>query len=330
VTEYYLGTQHLLELQISALSQAQVVFVAITRALNPLPKALLLDEPFAALDPAASSQLVDLISDLIEKGLTVVLAEHRIREVSFLNPRFLKLQAGLSEGIWSPKFIVPETPLVQLNQHQVLRVSFSELNRGGRLLGETAFAVQQGEILAVSGPNGSGKTSLLEAIFFGPAKRDIYGVTLEAAARPDLIALVPENLEGFFISKTLRDTFKRADQLAKVLPGFTESIFKSILVTSELTPELLATDPKKLSFGTRLTLAIAMQLSHKPKVLLLDEPVKGFDPVMRANVAKVLRLIVQAGTSIIFTSQDSQFVNAAADRELAIQGQELVEKTLGG
>lgn len=57
---------------------------------------------------------------------------------------------------------------------------------------------------------------------------------------------------------------------------------------------------------------------------------KGFDPVMRANVAKVLRLIVQAGTSIIFTSQDSQFVNAAADRELAIQGQELVEKTLGG
>jgi energy-coupling factor transport system ATP-binding protein len=330
VTEYYLGTQHLLQLPIRALSQAQVVFVAITRALNPLPKALLLDEPFAALDPAASSQLVDLISDLIEKGVTVVLAEHRIREVSFLNPRFLKLQAGLSEGIWSPKFIVPETPLVQLNQHQVLRVSFSELNRGGRLLGETAFAVQQGEILAVSGPNGSGKTSLLEAIFFGPAKRDIYGVTLEAAARPDLIALVPENLEGFFISKTLRDALKRADQVAKVLPGFTESIFKSILVTSELTPELLATEPKKLSFGTRLTLALAMQLSHKPKVLLLDEPVKGFDPVMRANVAKVLRLIVQAGTSIIFTSQDSQFVNAAADRELAIQGQELVEKTLGG
>jgi ABC-type multidrug transport system ATPase subunit len=330
VTEHYLGTQHLLELPISALSQAEVVFVAITRALNPLPKALLLDEPFAALDPAASSQLIDLISDLIEKGVTVVLAEHRIREVSFLNPRFLKLQVGLEEGIWSPKFIVPEIPLVQLNQHQVLRVSFNELNRGGRLLGETTFAVQQGEILAVSGANGSGKTSLLEAIFFGPAKRDIYGVTLEAAARPDLIALVPENLEGFFISKTLRDTFKRADQLANVLPGCTEGTFRSILVTSELTPELLATDPKKLSFGTRLTLAIAMQLSHKPKVLLLDEPVKGFDPVMRANVAKVLRLIVQAGTSIIFTSQDSQFVNFAADRELAIRGQELVEKTLGG
>ncbi|SCX08078.1 ATP-binding cassette domain-containing protein [Candidatus Aquiluna sp. UB-MaderosW2red] len=329
VTEHYLGTQDLLELHISSLSQAEAVFVAITRALNPLPKALLLDEPFAALDSRASAQLVSLLSDLISQGVTVVLAEHRIREVGVLSPRFLKLQNGLEEGAWRPKIIVPEPALLQLNQHQVLRVIFEELRRGERLLGKTAFTVQQGEILAISGPNGSGKTALLESIFFGPAKREIYGVTLEAAAKPDLIALVPESLEGFFISRTLREELKRVDQVAKVLPGFTEHNFKSICVNTELTPELLATDPNKLSFGTRLSLAIAMQLSHKPKVLLLDEPVKGFDPVMRANVARVLRLTVQAGTSIIFTSQDSQFVFDAADRELAIQGQELVERTPG-
>lgn len=325
-TKHYLGTQDLLGLEISSLSDAEVVFVAITRALNPLPKALLLDEPFAALDPQASAQLVELIYDLVDKGVTVVLAEHRIREVSSLNPRYLKLESGLEEGAWSPKFVVAEPALMQLDQHRVLRVSFDRLGRGKKLLGETDFSVHQGEILAVSGANGAGKTSLLEAIFFGPVRRDIYGVRLEASARPDLIALVPQGLEGFFSARSLREELKRADQLAKVLPGFTEKTLRSILVTSELSPKLLSTNPRDLSFGTRLTLAIAMQLSHRPKVLLLDEPVRGFDPVMRANIAKVLRLVVQAGTAIIFTSQDSQFVSIAADRQLLFQAQVLVEQ----
>jgi energy-coupling factor transport system ATP-binding protein len=76
-----------------------------------------------------------------------------------------------------------------------------------------------------------------------------------------------------------------------------------------------------------LALAIAMQLSHKPQVLLVDEPFRGLDLRARELMVESLRCVAETGCAVLFASHESRWSQALASRKLFIASQQLLEST---
>lgn len=289
-----LDVTSLVDQPVHTLSAGQAARVAIAAAAAREPHILLLDEPFAELDEVATSELVDLISDLARSGVTVLVAEHHTRALEALNPRWLAVESGaVTEGRW-PREAHHSTyrQLAVIGDDQALQLDEIAMNYRGELvqlqLGLTAHV---GDIVSVQGANGAGKSSLLLAL---------------AGSTPADAALVPEEVSDFFVRTTLREELAFADKVAGVEPGLTELSFRSILGSREAADvdALLETHPRDLSAGTQRALAIALQLSHKPRLVLIDEPTRGLDPHARQDMAEVLRCVAETGTVVLFATHD--------------------------
>lgn len=166
---------------------------------------------------------------------------------------------------------------------------------------ETVF--QQSELIALVGPNGAGKTSYLKRLLAAATKQGL-------ATR-----FVPERVEDMFIAQSLSNEFELSDRLSKSKPGTTEANFAALL---PINPALLETHPRDLSAGTKLVLAVAIALALRPQLLLIDEPVKGLDPLARAQMAEVLACVQETGCAIVFATHDQGFAKIAGSRiELA-------------
>jgi hypothetical protein len=112
------------------------------------------------------------------------------------------------------------------------------------------------------------------------------------------VAFVPEYVSDLFLTESLAEELARADQVAGIPAGtaLTELTFFSILdqkLQGTALTALLATHPRDLSAGTQVALAIALQLSWKPSVMLIDEPSRGLDPAARSSMAEVLRCVAE-------------------------------------
>ena len=313
ITQFSL--EHIANQQIELLSAGEATRVAIAAALAQQPRILLLDEPLADLDRESRVELVALLGTLQRsEKLTIVMAEHHTSELNSLSPHWLSVISGeLSEGLWrNSGLVVPARLLPLIGSDEIFSVENLSVSHGDReLISDVTLSLHVGQMCAVTGPNGVGKSSLLTALAEGPQPQA-------------LVRLVPENLSSLFICETLEEELSRADQLAgHAHSGLTALTFWSILATPENT-DILGTHPRDLSAGTQVALAIALQLAWKPQVVLIDEPTRGLDSVARTAMAEVLRCVVETGTAVLFASHDEQFVSELGCRVLSIQHRQLV------
>jgi energy-coupling factor transport system ATP-binding protein len=168
-----------------------------------------------------------------------------------------------------------------------------------------------GSVCSVVGPNGAGKSSMLAAL----ATRGLPQV-----------ALVTEDARELFAKTTVREELAYADKLTGVQPGLTALTFASILGGGEerrIAP-LMETHPRDLSTGTQRALAIALQLSHKPGAILIDEPTRGLDPSARENMAEVLRCVAETGTVVMFATHDATFAAELSGHTISLVNGQLV------
>lgn len=305
---------------IELLSAGEATRVAIASALALHPRILLLDEPLADLDSDARRELVNFLSELHARDqLTIVMAEHHTQELQSLAPRWLSVDSGeLSEGLWNAgEVVLPPRSLPVVGTDEAFSVTDVTVAYGDRtLFSEVSLSLHVGEILAITGPNGVGKSSLL------------YALTTSSAAG-ELLRLVPENVSSLFVAETLEEELDKADQLAgHKNSGLTAMTFWSILAT-EASTDLLTVHPRDLSAGTQVALAIALQLSWKPQVILVDEPTRGLDEIARTAMAEVLRCVSETGTAVIFASHDQTFVSDLGCRVLSLRQGELVPAEVG-
>lgn len=215
------------------------------------------------------------------------------------------------------------------------------------------LAVGAGEVLAVMGRNGAGKTSLLWALsgagarsagtvsVVGPdgaggtvagrvARRPVTrgaagpAVTCDPAALPPaqarrLVALVPHDPAALLFRDTVRAELAAADADAPDGPGSAAAILTA------LAPEVSSdAHPRDLSEGGRLALALAVQLAARPKVLLLDEPTRGLDYAAKRRLTALLRRHAADGGAVILSSHDVEFVAETATRAVLLAAGEVV------
>jgi energy-coupling factor transport system ATP-binding protein len=132
---------------------------------------------------------------------------------------------------------------------------------------------------------------------------------------PKIVALVPDKVGDYFVTGSLDEELARADKVASVAKGYTKTTFLSLV---EPDGSDFARHPLDLSIGTQLALATAMQLSHKPQLLLLDEPVQGLDSRSRAQLAETLRCVQETGCAIVFATHDLFFAKSFADKTISL------------
>jgi energy-coupling factor transport system ATP-binding protein len=333
------GINPLRRRRISSLSGGERQRVAIAAALAVHPKALALDEPTSQLDPQAAEDVLQVVLRLVaELGMTTLIAEHRVERIAPFVDRVWTLEHGYLRD-QSPAAALAaggaRPPVVEL----ALRAGWSPVPLGlrdarvqaGRLPSRTApppaanghgpvacsadgvsyayegvpavrgvsLRLHRGELTVLMGRNGSGKTTLLKLIagLIEPRRGRLL--------RNCGAAYIPQDADVLLFASTVRDELR--GQPPEVAAPFADWLDRY---------------PRDLSSGERQQLAIAAVASGAD-LLLLDEPTRGLDPLVKRALADFLKVRAAAGASVLVASHDVEWAARMADRVLLMADGEI-------
>ncbi len=198
-------------------------------------------------------------------------------------------------------------------------------------LSDMTFDVRPGEIFAFLGPNGAGKTTTINLLlgFLNPTRGEcrLFGLDPRERRAREQVGFLPENYAFYpaFTAPTLLNYFGRLQGIPapERLKRIDELIERVDLTEARRRPV------GKYSRGMRQRLGIAQALLNRPKLLILDEPTSGFDPIGRYMVRDLLSELKQSGVSIFLCSHILSEVEAICDRVVIIdRGRTVREGTL--
>ncbi|MFF7876842.1 ABC transporter ATP-binding protein [Streptomyces californicus] len=200
--------------------------------------------------------------------------------------------------------------------------------RRGRVeaLRRVSLTVAPGEAVALMGRNGAGKSTLLGALvgMIEPTAGTVR-VGGRAPARTDpramvrRVGLVPQEPRDLLYADTVAAECAAADRDA----GAPEGTCRALV--SELVPGVADdTHPRDLSEGQRLALALALVLTGRPPLLLLDEPTRGLDYAAKARLVGVLRGLASEGHAIVLATHDVELAAELAHRVVILADGEVV------
>jgi energy-coupling factor transport system ATP-binding protein len=189
------------------------------------------------------------------------------------------------------------------------------------------IALRAGEITALMGRNGSGKSSLLWAIQ-GSGRRQAGAVEISGRDPKDLpprdaralVALVPQTPSDLLYLNTVGAELIEADR--ESAPSKSPSARELL---DELAPGIGASaHPRELSEGQRLSLVLAIQLRAAPRVILLDEPTRGLDYGAKRELHAIARRLAAEQRSVVIATHDVEFVAATCDRVVVMGDGEVI------
>jgi ABC-type polar amino acid transport system ATPase subunit len=221
----------------------------------------------------------------------------------------------------------------------VLRIDNLRLNRGTReVLRGVTLDVKQGELVALMGLSGGGKTTVMRAITalesFDAGTIDVGGVVLRAGAlpsRPTLRELRRQvgmvfQLHHLFEHLTATENVTLAPlQVARVTRADADRRAAELLESLGVAHRRNAY-PRELSGGEAQRVAIARAMAMDPPLLLMDEPTASLDPARRFELGQTLRNLTTGGRTLVITTHDDDFARDFASRVVVLAEGEVVEE----
>ncbi|MDN0194533.1 ABC transporter ATP-binding protein [Streptomyces sp. S.PNR 29] len=200
--------------------------------------------------------------------------------------------------------------------------------RRGRVqaLRHVDLTVGPGETIALMGRNGAGKSTLLAALVGLVEPSDgsvrVGGAVPHRTPPRDLVrrvGLVPQEPRDLLYADTVAAECAAADRDAAAAPGTCRTLLTSLLpgVADD-------THPRDLSEGQRLTLALAVVLTARPPLLLLDEPTRGLDYAAKARLVGVLRRLAAEGHATVLATHDVELAAELAHRVVLLADGEVI------
>jgi energy-coupling factor transport system ATP-binding protein len=301
------GAEQLADRATAELSAGELQRVALASALALRPRLLLLDEPTSQLDPLAADAFLELVERL---PCAVLLSEQRparplahASRVLFMDGGRIVLDAPPDEAVaWlaasHPLYLPHEPPLAC----SVRGVSFAYGD--APVLDGVSLEVRRGEVVALTGPNGVGKTTLA---------RIACGL-LEPAA-----GAVEHGRAAYLVQDPGRHVVAER-VIDEAALGAGEERARAWLAKLGLDAHL-ERHPRDLSSGERERLALASVLALEPELLVLDEPTRGVDPERKAELARLLRAGAPRRGTLVVT-HDLPWAAEVADRVVELQVRE--------
>jgi len=182
-----------------------------------------------------------------------------------------------------------------------------------------SFKANYGEITAILGGNGAGKTTALSLVarLYDPYRGKVFIGGKDVSGVPKLfdglLGVLPQNPQVVFVKKTVREDLLEILSERKLSKDEKQRRLTQITALCRLNG-LLDNHPYDLSGGEQQRAALAKALLLRPKILLLDEPTKGLDAEFKQVFAGILRKLTAAGAAVIIVSHDVEFCAKYADR----------------
>ncbi|MCX5179552.1 ABC transporter ATP-binding protein [Streptomyces virginiae] len=188
------------------------------------------------------------------------------------------------------------------------------------------LTVAPGETIALMGRNGAGKSTLLSTLVgtVAPTTGEVTvgGRTPHRTAPPEMVrrvGLVPQEPRDLLYADTVAAECAAADSDAGALPGTCRDLVSALLPD---VPDDV--HPRDLSEGQRLALALALVLTGRPALLLLDEPTRGLDYAAKVRLIEILRGLAADGHAIVLATHDVELAAELAHRVVILAGGEVV------
>ena len=321
---------------------AERQLVAIARALSADARVLVFDEPTASLSSSEAERLFDVIEALAAAGLAIVYISHRTQDLKRLASRVVVLRGGRVVGGFRPPIDFSATLQAMVGRPvegvhpearaasgpAVLETQGLRLRRGAPPID---LALRAGEVTAITGPLGAGKSRLLLTLFGAiarvegamrlngkpwrprsPADAIAAGVHLAAEDRRRT-SFVPADWPGGSLSASIA-----LPHLRRWFPhGFLRpAVERAAALAAIRSLDIRASGPDArldtLSGGNQQKVVLARWLAERPRVLLLDEPFQGVDVGARADIAAAVRRLSDVATLV--TASDPEEALEVADR----------------
>ena len=193
-----------------------------------------------------------------------------------------------------------------------------------------SFSVEKGEMIAFIGPNGAGKSTSIKMMtgILYPDKGDIdilgYNPVKDRKKLAYEIGCVFGQKEQLWTHLTPYDNFKFFGAIYDIPESLVEKKIKELNDLFELN-EFINTPVRNLSLGQRIRCEIVASLIHEPKILFLDEPTIGLDPVVKENIRTLIkRMNKEYKTTVVLTSHDVSDIEKLCKRVIIVNKGQIV------
>jgi len=333
------------------LSIADQQIIEIAKALSLEAKIIVMDEPTAALSAAEVNRLFDVARTLRASGAAVLFISHRLEEVFEICQRVTVMRDGrhvLTSEL--PGLTADDLVRAMVGRkldervaggrgapgERVLKVE--RLTREGAFI-DVSFDVRAGEIVAMSGLVGSGRSEVARAIF-GIDSYDAGSVTVRerplrksspTSAMAAGVGFVPEDRrqQGLVMEMSVQQNMALASlgrlRHAGLISGKSERDFAADWALKLRIKFGRLTDPvSQLSGGNQQKVVLAKWLGRNPSLLIVDEPTRGIDIATKAEVHRLLSELARNGVAILMISSELPEVLRVGDRILVMREGRLV------
>lgn len=340
------------ELKIKELGVGKQQLVEIAKAFSKDVKLLILDEPTAALNEDDSENLLNLLTELKNEGITSIMISHKLKEVISIADTVTVLRDGrticsldakkgeITEPVLIRNMvgreihnIYPER-VAQDSKDIVLEVrnwSAYDPNLGRNILKDINIKLNKGEVVGIAGLMGAGRTELAYSIFGNPKEYRIDGELYIKGEKRTFnkptdaikggIAYVTEDRkrEGLILNHDIRSniTITNLSNLASM--GFINEN-EEIQIANKYKDDLTIKTPSieqilgNLSGGNQQKVSLAKWLFAKPEILILDEPTRGIDVGAKFEIYNIINKLIEDGLSIILISSELPEILGMCDR----------------
>ena len=323
------------------LSIADQQLVEIAKALTASARVIVMDEPTAALTISEVERLFGIVETLRARGAAVLFISHRLEEVFALCQRVTVMRDGRH---------VLTQPIEELTTQSIIRamvgremgamfpkseaepgrvvLQVERLTREG-VFTDVSFDVRAGEIVALAGLVGAGRSEVARAIF-GIDRWDAGGVEIDGrrlsrgsptGAMAAGIGLVPEDrrqqglVMDFAIERNVAlASLGRVRRMGVIPPGSERRFAADWALRLRLKYGRLSNPVWTLSGGNQQKVVLAKWLARRPALLIVDEPTRGIDVATKAEVHRLLSDLAAEGVAVLMISSELPEVLGMADR----------------
>ena len=350
--------------QVKHIAVGKQQMVEIAKALSKRARILILDEPTSALSDKEVAELFRVIRKLRQDGACLCYISHKMEEIAQVADRVVVLRDGRTIG---EPAAISEITLDQIiarmvgrelkemyptgvrrRGDKILEIKHLAVDHpslpGTRKIEAVSFSACRGEILGLCGLMGSGRTTLVSAIF-GALPNATHGEVLIEGEKVDIrtpadaiahgIALLTEDRKalGLFLEQpiTFNTTISSLEAISSPPIGYidakeeravTERYIAQLNVKASGADAIVGT----LSGGNQQKILLARWLNSNPKIFILDEPTRGIDIGAKVEIHKLLDRLAEQGVAIIMISSELEELLGMSDRILVMNDGRIVSE----